>query len=127
MGGGNYFSLGRTRGFIVWDKKNDGRDFSECEFAWSSFDTVARFFRMRFIGKKQSEHPTEKPYELYRWLLSKYANPGDKILDTHVGSASSLIACMDMGFDFVGFELDEDYFVSAIKRMDQFQLQQKLF
>lgn len=125
--GGNYFSLGRTRGFIIWDKKNDGRDFSECEFAWSSFDTVSRFFRMRFIGKKQSEHPTEKPFELYRWLLSKYAKPGDKILDTHVGSASSLIACIDMGFDYVGFELDADYYAEATKRMEVFKSQTRLF
>jgi site-specific DNA-methyltransferase (adenine-specific) len=67
--GGNYFNLGRTRGFIVWHKENDGRDFSECEYAWTSFEQPSRIFKKRFIGQKESKHPTEKPIALGRWLL----------------------------------------------------------
>lgn len=125
--GGNYFGLGRTRGFVIWDKQNDDRDFSECEFAWTSFDKVSRMYRKRFIGKKESEHPTEKPISLYQWLLKNYAKPGDKILDTHLGSQSSRIAAFDMGFDFTGYELDKDYFEAGNKRFAQHVSQFKLF
>jgi site-specific DNA-methyltransferase (adenine-specific) len=68
-------------------------------------------------------HPTQKPIALYKWLLSNYAKPGDKILDTHVGSASSLIACHQMGFDFVGFELDPDYYRAATERLERARAQ----
>lgn len=125
--GGNYFSLGRTRGFIVWDKDNDGRDFSECEFAWTSFDRVSRFFRLRFIGQKESDHPTEKPIELYRWIMHNYGTPGQSILDTHLGSGGSRIAADDMGFDFTGFEIDKDYFDASEKRFQQHIAQLKIF
>jgi site-specific DNA-methyltransferase (adenine-specific) len=76
--------------------------------------------------KEERIHPNQKPTMLYKWLLFKYANPGDKILDTHVGSASSLIACTDMGFEYVGFELDKDYYEAAQKRLKQFRSQLKL-
>lgn len=125
--GGNYFALGRTRGFVIWDKQNDGRDFSECEFAWTSFDRVARVFRKRFIGDKMSEHPTEKPISLYKWLLKNFANSGDKILDTHLGSGSHRIAAYDRGFDFTAFEIDDDYFNDQEKRFQQHIAQQRLF
>ena len=125
--GGNYFGLGRTRGYIIWDKENDGRDFSENEFTWTSFEVPSRIFRHRFIGSKETQHPTEKPIALYKWLLTKYAKPGDKILDTHVGSASSIIACIDLGFDVTGFELDADYYKAASKRIKDFESQIKLF
>ena len=68
-------------------------------------------------------HPTQKPIALYTWLLNNYAKPGDKILDTHVGSASSLIACYDMGFDYLGFELDKDYYEAAQKRLEDHKSQ----
>ena len=71
-------------------------------------------------------HPTQKPVALYKWLLKNYAKPGDKILDTHVGSASSLIACHDMGFDAVGFELDADYYKASKQRLDDFMRQPRL-
>lgn len=121
--------------WIVWDKDNSG-DFADCELAYTSFKSSVRKFKWRWNGmlqekmgneKEQRIHPTQKPVPLYKWLLSKYAEPGDKILDTHVGSASSLIACIDMGFDFVGFELDTDYYQSATKRMEMFQSQLKMF
>lgn len=127
--GGNYFALGRTRGFIIWDKENDGRDFSECEFAWTSFDRVSRIHRQRFIGEKTSDHPTEKPNKLYRWILKIYGGSciETKILDTHLGSGSSRIAAHDMGFDFTGFEIDKDYFEASEKRFQNHIAQLKIF
>ena len=77
-------------------------------------------------NKEQRIHPTQKPVKLYKWILHNYAKPNDKILDTHVGSASSLIACEDMGFEYVGFELDKDYYEAAQKRLAQFRSQLKL-
>ena len=72
-------------------------------------------------------HPTQKPVALYHWLLNNYAKEGDKILDTHVGSASSLIACHDMGFEYLGFELDEDYYRMANERLEAHKAQLSLF
>ena len=126
--GANYFALPPCRGFVVWDKGKTlrGLDFSECELAYTSFNKPARmavydvnafsqqFFQERVYGKI---HPTQKPISLYRWLLENYAKPGDLILDTHVGSASSLIACESMGFDYVGYEIDADYYKAAQNRM----------
>ena len=124
--GGNYFKLGRTRGYVIWDKKNDGRDFSESEFAWTSFDRPARTFRYRFIGNKDTKHPTEKPIALYKWLLKNYAKEGDRIIDTHLGSGSSAIAAYDFGCEFIGCEIDKDYYEAALKRFNNYKLQQKL-
>jgi len=95
-----------------------------CELAWSSFEKKCNKFEYLWAGFKKAEqikriHPTQKPVALYRWLLQNYAKQGDKILDTHVGSASSLIAFEKEGFDYVGFELDGDYFRDATKRLKQ--------
>ena len=72
-------------------------------------------------------HPTQKPVALYKWVLQNYAKEGDKILDTHVGSASSLIACEDLGFKYVGFEIDEDYYKLAKERINEFNAQLRMF
>ena len=112
--------------WIVWDKDNTG-DFADCELAWSSFNTAVRKAKFRWNGMLQQDmknkeerlHPNQKPKALYRWLLQNYAQPGDLILDTHVGSASSLIACESMGFNYVGFELDPDYYAAAKNRMSK--------
>ncbi len=126
--GGNYFGLPPTKCVLAWDKKNDARDFAEFELAWTSFDTVARFFRMRPMGMDGGKwHPCQKPERMYKWLLKNYAKEGDLILDTHVGSASSLIAFEEMGFDYVGFELDADYYRDSCKRIEAFRAQPKLF
>ena len=126
--GGNYFPLPPTRGFIIWDKKQpEGVSFASCEFAWSSFDKSAKTFYFSPMQDKHRFHPTQKPVKLYKWILSRYAKEGDKILDTHVGSASSLIACYDMGFDYVGFELDEDYYKSACERIEENKAQFRMF
>ena len=117
MGGGNYFLdyLGATSCVIVWDKGRRGLNFADCEIAWTSFAKPSRIFNFVWDGMRQGDmkekenriHPTQKPVALYEWLLRNYANDGDKILDTHVGSGSSRIACEKLGFEFVGYEVDE--------------------
>ena len=110
--------------WVVWDKQNGTNDFADCELAWTSFDCATRKFTFRWAGMLQGNmkskqdriHPNEKPYALYEWLLRNYAKPGDKILDTHLGSGSSRIAAYKLGFDFYGFEIDKDYFDAADKR-----------
>lgn len=124
--GANYFTkeLKKSSGWIVWDK-GQRIDQADGELAYTSFDRALRIFTLNrcFIGVEGAIHPTQKPIKLYEWLLQKYAKPGDKILDTHVGSASSLIACYEMGFDYIGFELDPDYFKAANERLEAFKAQ----
>ena len=118
--GANYYSMPPTKSFIVWRKPHisEQMSFSMLEYAWSSFDKTAK----EWIGMSNEEdriHPTQKPVALYKWLLMNYAKQGDKILDTHVGSASSLLACYDLGFEYMGFEIDKDYFEMAQKRIEE--------
>ena len=129
--GGNYFLdyLPSTRGMLIWDKIQifSGADF---EFAWISFDTSAKAFRMSRVeayGNINKIHPTEKPVDLYKFCLDKYAKQGDKILDTHLGSGSIAIACHDYGFELTACELDKEYFDKAIQRIKNHVGQQKLF
>ena len=132
--GCNYFEFLQPPGRIVWDKKNDASTFSNCELASISLINSVKIYRYEWNGmlqenmknKERRIHPTQKPVALYKWLLKNYAKPGDKILDTHVGSASSLIACHEMGFDAVGFELDEDYYKASKQRLEGFMAQPKL-
>lgn len=121
FGGGNYFQLPPARCFLVWRKINVPEKFTMAmaEYAWTSFNLNAKVFDYSAVGQKGRFHPTQKPVALYKWILTNYAKPGDKILDTHVGSASSLIACYDLGFDYVGFEIDEEYYRLAKKRLDE--------
>lgn len=129
--GGNYFvpflSKGK-KGWIVWDKGQHGLTMSDCELAYSTFDCPTRVYVLNRVALKVDGtiHPTQKPIRLYKWLLTNYAKTGDKILDTHVGSASSLIACHDMGFDAVGFELDADYYKASKQRLEDFMRQPRL-
>ena len=137
--GGNYFieSIARdSQGWIVWDKKrNEGIGFADGELAWTSFNKALRIFRYKWDGMLQENmkdkehriHPCHKPIALYEWILRNYAQPGDIILDTHVGSASSLIACERLGFKFVGFELDEEYYKISKDRFEQETAQMTLF
>jgi len=133
--GGNYFTsfLYETNAWIFWDKNNGESKGSDGEMAWTSLDILLKKFKIHWTGSASlwedtngKIHPTQKPVALYKWLLTKYAKEGDLILDTHVGSASSLIACEDMGFEYVGFEIDKDYYDSAQKRLKQFRSQLKL-
>jgi len=105
--------------WLIWDKKNDGFSFADGEMAWTSFDTAVRFFRYH-RGQQTDKriHPTQKPVALYNWLLTNYAKKGQRILDTHLGSGSSAIAAHYFGVDFVGCELDKDYFDAAKARFD---------
>lgn len=108
--GGNYFELPPSQYFAIWDKGPSiyGMSFAECEYAWVS-DGGTRIKRI-CPNNPNRIHPTQKPVELYSWLIDKYAKNGDKILDTHLGSGSSRIAAFKMGFDFYATELDKDYF-----------------
>lgn len=121
--------------WLVWDKENGDCDFADCELAYTSFRSSVRKFSYRWAGMLQGDmknkerriHPTQKPVKLYQWILSNYAKPGDRILDTHLGSGSSAIAAHYAGFDFVGIELDEDYYKAACKRFDEATRQEALF
>jgi site-specific DNA-methyltransferase (adenine-specific) len=119
--------------WIVWDKDNTG-NFADCELAYTSFKTAVRMFTFRWNGMLQQDmknkeyriHPTQKPVALYKWLLHNYANQGDKILDTHLGSGSSRIAAYEMGYDFTAFELDTEYYEAQEKRYKAHIAQLKL-
>jgi site-specific DNA-methyltransferase (adenine-specific) len=125
--GGNYFGI--KGGAIVWNKY--GTAFGEAEIAICSTHHSVRIFAYTWNGmiqenmkyKEKRIHPTQKPVSLYKWLLSNYANPTCKILDTHLGSQSSRIACWDGGFNFYGWELDPVYFSDGNKRFENFKLQ----
>jgi len=121
--------------WIVWDKDNGETDFADCELAWTSFKTAVRVFKFRWQGMLQQNmkdkenriHPTQKPVALYEWILKNYAKQGDTILDTHLGSGSSRIACYNRGFDFTGFEIDPDYFRDGNRRFEDYKKQLRLF
>jgi len=126
--GGNYYALPPTKHCIIWDKKQpESFSFGMFDFAWTSFSGSNKIFRRSIQLETNKIHPTQKPVALYKWLLSNYAKPGDKILDTHLGSGSSRIAAYDMGFDFYATELDKDYFDAQEKRFQNFKSQLKLF
>ena len=138
--GVNYFNYFFGSGRIVWDKVNTHSNFSDCEIAYCSLHNSTRLFRYMWNGMMQGKsiseghiqqgnkalnevriHPTQKPINLYFWLLQNYAKDGDKILDTHVGSASSLIACQELGFEYVGCELDKSIFNRAQQRLNDYE------
>jgi site-specific DNA-methyltransferase (adenine-specific) len=143
--GCNYFDYHFPPGRIVWDKCNGNTDFSDCEIAFCSFHDSVRLFRYMWNGmfqgksiqeghiqqgnKKKNEkriHPTQKPVMLYRWLFDRYTERGMKLLDTHVGSASSLITAHDAGLQYVGFELDKHYYELSKKRLEEHTAQMSL-
>lgn len=143
--GCNYYDFQFHTGRIVWDKVNDSSDYSDCELAATNLIDHVRIFRFMWNGMLQGSladgkvmegnksknekriHPTQKPVQLYRWQLKKFASDGWKILDTHLGSGSSRIAAYEMGFDFTGYEIDKDYFDAQEKRFAQHTSQFKLF
>lgn len=130
--GGNYFvpALQQAhKGWLVWDKGQRGLTMSDCELAYTSFDTPTRVLTMNRVELQLEGtiHPTQKPIRLYEWVLGLYAKAGYRILDTHAGSASSLIACYRYGLDYVGFEIDEDYCRRANERIEKEKAQIRLF
>lgn len=127
--GANNFILPESEYFIVWDKHQTVDNFASAELAYTNCKMPAKVFRYsvhQMMNDQTKIHPTQKPVALYKWLLTNYAKQGYKILDTHVGSASSLIACYDMGFDAVGFELDKDYYEQSKARLEYFMKQPKI-
>jgi site-specific DNA-methyltransferase (adenine-specific) len=127
--GGNYMTgyLRPSPCWILWDKGfSEDLTFAQFEMAWTSFKTSAKKFEKNPNQLKRI-HPTQKPVNLYEWLLINYAKEGDKILDTHGGSQSSRIACYNLGFELDIIELDKDYFDQANKRFEQHKKQLTLF
>lgn len=143
----NYFEFVNRAGHgrLIWDKCNDGTTFSNCEIASVSSQKIkVSIFRYMWRGMMQGStadgkimngdksknekkiHPTQKPVQLYKWLLKNYANKGDKILDTHCGSGSIMIACNQLGFTLEAYELDTDYFNAARKRYDEVTAQKRM-
>lgn len=131
--GGNYFDLPPTRCFLIWRKLNiplEGFSMSPVEYAWTSFNDNAGMyecFSSGGSGRENRFHPTQKPVALYEWILNRYAKPGYKILDTHLGSGSSRIAAYEAGLDFVGCEIDKYYFEQEEKRFADHIAQMSLF
>lgn len=142
----NYFDYYLGPGLIIWDKVNGESTFSDCEVAYCSMHNKTKMFRYMWSGMMQGKsiseghimqgdksrnevriHPTQKPVNLYKWILLNYAKQGDKILDTHVGSASSLVACYEMGYEFLGFEKDNNMFNLANKRLSDVMNQINFF
>ncbi len=128
--GGNYFHDLNLEGIIIWYKGNSG-NFKEGELAKTSINTFKVFKYSRadaYINDCDIKiHPTQKPTKLYEWILDTYANKGDKIIDTHLGSGSIAAACWNRGFDLVGCELDKEYYTKAVKRFEVFKQQLTLF
>lgn len=144
--GCNYFVYPMPTGRIVWDKCNGSSSFSDCELAATNIHDSVRLFRYMWNGMMQGKsleegdvmqgdkrknekriHPTQKPVALYDWIFQKYAIPGYKVLDTHLGSGSSRIAAYKAGLDFTGFEIDPEVFAAEEQRFEEFTEQQNLF
>lgn len=131
--GANYFrKYIKDNGVIVWDKDNANSRWSKVEIASNSKSGINNIFKFTWDGFRKAEkvdriHPTQKPIQLYKWILNKYAKPTDKIIDTHAGSCNSVIAFLDFGCDWIGFEIDKDYYKDAMKRIEIHKQQLKLF
>lgn len=146
--GGNYFAdlLPAKSCWIVWDKVNGKCDQADCELLWTSFNTAVRQIRFMWSGLLQGKsiteghisqgnkklcdkrfHPTQKPIKVLRWILQNYAKPGDLIFDSHSGSGSLTIACIEEGFNYIACEIDPDYHKASIERVQPYLDQGKLF
>lgn len=134
--GGNYMTefLPPSRCWIFWDKGTGDNSYADGELAWTSFDKVVKKFSKFWSGGNAKEkfdidriHPTQKPIQLYEWILQNYAERGDLILDTHLGSGSSRIAAHKAGLNFTGFEIDKDYYEAQEKRFKDFVSQLRMF
>ena len=134
--GGNYFTefLPPSKAWVFWDKMNGENSYSDGELAWTSFDRVLKKYSKFWSGAQAKEknevdrmHPTQKPVALYDWIFENYSNPGDKIIDTHLGSGSSAIAAQRYDLEFFGTEIDPEYFEAAKKRFELHISQTRLF
>tara|TARA_R110002167_G_scaffold353355_1_gene566568 strand:+ start:16 stop:582 length:567 start_codon:yes stop_codon:yes gene_type:complete len=126
--GGNYFDLQPTQGFFIWDKKQP-HDFSlaMCEMAWSSLQKPAKMWSLSVLKERNKIHPTQKPIELYEWLLINNAKEGFEILDTHLGGGSIALACHNLKYNLTACEIDLDYYNSSLKRLKEHQQQLTMF
>ena len=129
--GGNYFDLPPTPCWIVWDKQNGNNDFADCELAWTSFSSAVRKVEWMWNGmiRKGNEeryHPTQKPLGVMRWIVERYTQTGDTILDPFMGSGTTGVACVQTGRNFIGIEIDPTYFAIAERRIQEAQLQPRL-
>jgi len=129
--GANYYNCFNNKGgAIVWNKHNEHPNMSQCEIASCSINKIVKYVDLPWLGfmkKLDNVHPCQKPVKLYQWLLNNYAEPGQRILDTHLGSGSSAIAAHYFGCDFVGCEIDTDYYQSALNRFNNETAQQAMF
>jgi len=130
--GANYYNcFSANGGAVVWHKNIGHKNYSQCEIASLSFQRKVDFFSYKkltgFVSTEDYIHPCQKPVKLYEWLLKNYAKPGDKILDTHLGSGSIAIACHNLDFDLTGYEIDKDYYDAAVNRLEQHKRQLRLF
>ena len=132
--GGNYFELPLTKSWIVWDKNNGESGFADGEMAWTSFNKPMKIKKIHWTGSASNWedtngkiHPTQKPLKLYKWLLKEFAEEGNLILDTHLGSGSIRLACNELHFAFTGFEIDKDYYEAQEKRFKDFVSQLRMF
>ena len=129
--GANYMTtyLPPSMGWIFWDKGQRNFSLADGELAYTSFDKALRVFEYSRAKSNQENkiHATQKPVDLYKWLLKNYAEPGSKILDTHLGSGSIAVACYDMGFDLTAYEIDKEYYEAACKRLENHKKQLTLW
>ena len=132
--GGNYFDLPPSQGFYIWDKKQpENFSLAMCEYAWSSIQKPAKIWSLSVMKEQNKIHPTQKPIELYEWLIMRNAEKGYKILDTHLESGSIAIAIdiinkrEKLNLQFIGCELDTDYYNKAIERIKSKTITQYLF
>ena len=132
--GANNFTLPPTEYFCIWNKKQTVDNFASAEYAWTNCNMPAKVFRYAIHKEMATRkdnggkiHPTQKPVALYKWLLTNYAKPNDKILDTHLGSGSSRIAADKANLPFMGCELDSDYFYASVNRFKEYSAQQTMF
>ena len=125
--GGNYYPLPPTSCWLVWDKENGGNDFADCELAWTSFKSAVRIFRFRWSGMLQGDmknkdyryHPTQKPTALFSWVISKYSQPNNIILDPFLGSGTTAYCAKKLNRKCIGIEIEEKYCEIAAKRCSQ--------
>lgn len=135
--GGNYYTdfLPPSPCWIVWDKQNGENDFADCELAWCSIKKAVRIVRYRWAGMLQGDmknketriHPTQKPLPVLEWIIAKYTNEGDLILDPFMGSGTTAVACHKLQRRYIGFELDKEYFDLANKRLESEKAQLSIF
>lgn len=124
--GGNYFAdqLPITNDILVWHKLNDGRSFSECEFAWTNSGKQSRIKQHHWSGEEK-EHPTQKPDGVMRWCVGLF--DAEIILDPFMGSGTTGVACMNLGRKFIGIEIEPKYFEIACRRIEDAQRQGRMF